>query len=79
MPGTPPKYNLPTSSFKNYKKTKTQDSILKRQAGEEYIVNPGARVYPYNYTPKFSKYGFLEKQKDENQLLGVAGVGFPRK
>ena len=79
MPGTPPKYNLPTSSFKNYKKTKTQDSILKRQAGEEYIVNPGARVYPYNYTPKFSKYGFLKKQKDENQLLGVAGFGFPRK
>jgi len=79
MPGTPPKYDLPVSSFKNYKRPKAKDSILKRQAGEEYNVNPSARVYPYNYTPKFSKYGFLEKQKDENQLLGVAGFGFPRK
>ena len=79
MPGTPPKYNLPTSSFKNYKKTKTQDSILKRQAGEEYIVNPGARVYPYNYTPKFSKYGFLTKSEEENNLIGGMGIGFPRK
>ena len=79
MPGSPPKYNLPTSSFKNYKRTEALDSILKIQPWERSNVNPSARVYPYNYTPKFSKYGFLEKQKDENQLLGVAGFGFPRK
>ncbi len=79
MPGTPPKYDLPVSSFKNYKRPKTKDSILKIQPWQKSNVNPSARVYPYNYTPKFSKYGFLEKQKDENQLLGVAGFGFPRK
>jgi len=79
MPGTSPKYNLPLGSFKNYKRTESPDSILKIQPWERSSVNPGARVDPYSYTPKFSKYGFLERQKNENQLLAVAGIGFPRK
>jgi len=84
MPGTPPKYNLPVSSFKNYKRPKAKDSILKKQFGEEYNVNPSARVYPYSYTPKLNKYGFLQKIKiPEPNLpsLLVAGIGaeFPRK
>ena len=79
MPGTPPKYNLPLGSFKNYKRTEAPDSILKIQPWERSNVNPDAGVYPYSHTPKFSKYGFLEKQKDENQLIGGIGIGFPRK
>ena len=81
MPGSPPKYDLPVSSFKNYKRSKAKDSILKRQPGEEYNVNPSARVYPYNYTPKHTKYGFVDRIKTKDgasQLLGVAGVGFPK-
>lgn len=79
MPGTPPKYDLPVSSFKNYKRLKAKDSILKRQPGEEYNVNPGARVYPYSYTPKVSKYAFAQRIPESNTLLGVAGLGFPKK
>lgn len=80
MPGTPPKYELPVSSFKNYKRPKTEDSILKIQPWQKNNeVNPGAKVYPYNYTPKVSNYGFLEKSKEENNLIGGMGIGFPRK
>ena len=82
MPGTPPKYDLPVGSFKNYKESKTPDSILKIQPWQKSIINPSARVYPYSYTPKHTKYGFADRIRTKdgiNQLLGVAGVGFPKK
>jgi hypothetical protein len=78
MPGTPPKYNLPVSSFKDYKRSKTKDTLLKIHPWQKSNVNPSARVYPYSYTPKVSKYAFAQRMPS-NDLLGVAGLGFPRK
>jgi len=69
MPGTPPKYSLPVGSCKNYKESKTPDSILKIQPWQKLMMNPDAGIYPYEYTPKFSNYGFLEKSEEENNLI----------
>lgn len=72
------KYN--NKKPKDNKKEEEEKSLLELRSWEkdDYIPNPTASVYPYNYTPKFTKFGFLENQPDANQLLGVAGFGFPR-
>jgi hypothetical protein len=62
------------------KELKEEKSILELRPWEkdDYIPNPTASVYPYDYTPKFTKFGFLEIQPNELQLLGGAGFGFPK-
>jgi hypothetical protein len=53
-------------------------SLVEKKPWEHQEINPNAGVYPYEpYTPKVSKFGIVEPI-DEG-LLGVAGIGFPRK
>lgn len=79
MPEETPPYNRFLKFLKEGKSEENQDSVLKIQPWQKLIMNPDAGVYPYEYTPKFSNYGFLEKSEEENNLIGGMGIGFPRK
>jgi len=78
MPEETPPYNRFLKFLKEGKSEENQDSVLKIQPWQKLTMNPSARVYPYSYTPKVSKYAFAERMPN-NDLLGVAGLGFPRK